>query len=114
MSLGILLTLFVAGMAIPQLNAYFGWRKLCGKASQVADEKQTSDYYVYDISRAESMDVFLNKDVFFTSKEAILNHSLAGQLLMLPEKTMMNDSDIQNVIRTREHYSVGKYVIVVF
>ncbi|MBK5195751.1 MAG: dolichyl-phosphate-mannose--protein mannosyltransferase, partial [Proteiniphilum sp.] len=114
MAFGILLTLFIAGMAIPQLNTYFGWSKLCEKASQLAEDKQWSDYYVYDISRAESMDVFLKQDVLFTTKDAIVNNSLAGQLLLLPEKTIFNDPDIQAVISVREHYSVGKYVIVVF
>jgi 4-amino-4-deoxy-L-arabinose transferase-like glycosyltransferase len=114
MGFGILLTLFVAGMAIPQLNAYFGWRELCEKAAQLADEKTTTTYYVYKISRAESMDVYLNQDVVFTTKEAIVNHSLKGQLLMLPEKTIRKDSDIRSVIGAKEQYSVGKYIIVVF
>jgi len=114
MAAGILLALFIVGLAMPGLNSFFGWSRLCEKASRLADEKQTSDYYVYGISRAESMDVFLKQDVQITTKEAIMNHSLAGQLLLLPEKTMRNDSDIRSVIRSKEQHIIGKYMIVVF
>ena len=114
MAYGILLSLFIAGLAIPQLNTYLGWSRLCEKASQLAVEKQRSDYYVYGISRAESMDVFLKQDVQITTREAIVNNSLAGQLLLLPEKTIINDAGIRSVIGAKEQYSVGKYMIVVF
>jgi hypothetical protein len=113
MAYGILLSLFIAGLAIPQLNTYLGWSRLCEKASQLAVEKQRSDYFVYDISRAESMDVFLKQDVQKTTREAIVNNSLAGQLLLLPEKTIINDAGIRSVIGAKEQYSVGKYRIVV-
>lgn len=114
MAVGILLTLFVGGLAMPQLNSYLGWNELCEKAHLLAAEKETTAYNVYKISRAESMDVFLNKDVLFTSRDAIVNNSLTGQLLMLPVKTMMNDAGIQAVIRDKQQYQVGKYMIVVF
>lgn len=113
MALGILLTVFIGGLAIPQLNPYLGWNKLCEEASQVAKEKQISDYYVYGIRRAESMDVFLKKDVIFAEKEEIVNNSLTGQLLLLPEKTIKKDADIQSVVQNKQQYVVGQYIIVV-
>jgi hypothetical protein len=60
------------------------------------------------------MDVFLKQDVQITTREAIVNNSLAGQLLLLPEKTIINDAGIRSVIGAKEQYSVGKYMIVVF
>jgi 4-amino-4-deoxy-L-arabinose transferase-like glycosyltransferase len=114
MAFGILLSLFIAGLAIPQLNPYLGWSRLCEKASQLACEKQRSDYYVYYISRAESMDVFLKQDVVITTRDAIVSNSLAGLLLLLPEKTIINDVGIQSVILSKEQHVIGKYVIVVF
>ncbi len=114
MAFGVLLTVFVAGLAMPQLNPYMGWNKLCEKAYAVASEKNTSDYYVYGISRAESMDVFLKKDVIFAEKEEIINNSLAGQLLLISDKAIKNDTEIQSVVHNKEQYKVGNFVIVVF
>lgn len=114
MAFGILLTVFIGGLAIPQLNPYLGWNKLCEKASEIAQEKQISDYYVYGIRRAESMDVFLRKDVIFAEKEEIVNNSLTGQLLLLPERTIKRDAEIQSVVQNKQQYIVGQYVIVVF
>lgn len=114
MAFGILLTVFIGGLAIPQLNPYLGWNKLCEKASEIVQEKQISDYYVYGIRRAESMDVFLRKDVIFAEKEEIVNNSLTGQLLLLPERTIKRDAEIQSVVQNKQQYIVGQYVIVVF
>ncbi|MPM31199.1 hypothetical protein SDC9_77753 [bioreactor metagenome] len=112
MALGILLTVFVAGWSIPQLNPYLGWSKLCEKAYTVAAEKEVSDYYVYGISRAENMDVFLKKKIILADKEEIVNNKLAGQLLLISKKTIKKNSDIQSAILGKERYEVGKYVVV--
>lgn len=114
MGFGILLTVFIGGLAIPQLNPYLGWNKLCEEASLIAEEKQISDYYVYGIKRSESMDVFLKKDVIFAEKEEIVNNAIAGQLLLISDKAIKKDSDIQSIIQSKEQYKVGSFVVVVF
>ncbi|WP_286922713.1 ArnT family glycosyltransferase [Proteiniphilum sp. UBA5375] len=114
MSLGLLLAIFIAGWAMPQLNPYMGWSKLCQEASRLAEERQASEYCVYNISRAESMDVFLKKDVIYVSEEDILSNSLTGNLLLLPEKTINKNKKIQSVIAEKEGYKVGPYMIVIF
>jgi len=106
------LAVFVAGLAMPQLNPYLGWSKLCEKASAVASEKQTTDYYVYGISRAESMDVFLKKDVIFADKEEIVKNKLDGQLLLISDKAIKKDADIRSFLFGKEQYAVGKYIVV--
>jgi hypothetical protein len=60
------------------------------------------------------MDVFLKQDVVITTRDAIVSNSLAGLLLLLPEKTIINDVGIQSVILSKEQHVIGKYVIVVF
>lgn len=114
MASGVLIAVFLAGLAMPQLNPYLGWGALCEKARAIASEKQASDYYVYGISRAENMDVFLKKDVILPDKEEIANDSLAGQLLLISNKAITNDADIQSIVQHKERYAVGNYTIVVF
>ena len=114
MAFTLLLTVFIAGWAIPQLNPYIGWSTLCKEAVRIAEEKGTSEYYVYEISRVGSMDVFLEKEVIVASEENILNGTLSGQLLLLPEKAVLNNSQIQFAISGKEQYKTGPYLIVVF
>lgn len=113
MAAGVLLTVFVAGLAMPQLNPYLGWSRLCEKASAVASEKQITDYYVFGISRAESMDVFFKKDVIFADKEEIVKNKLDGQLILISDKAIKKDEDIRLFLFGKEQYAVGKYVVVV-
>lgn len=113
-SLGILLSIFVLGLAMPQLNNYLGWRNLCTKAMEIAAEKQTTEYNVYKISRAENMDVFLNRDVREATKEDIVGNLLNNELLLVRLKYVENDLDVMSIIRSKEHYQIGNYMIVVF
>lgn len=114
MSLGLLLSIFVLGCTMPQLNNQLGWRNLCTKAMELTKERNISDYYIYEISRAENMDVYLKKDVHVVTKEMIVENMLKNKLLLLPIKQVKNDNDILSVIKTKEHYQIGKYMIVVF
>lgn len=114
MAFTLLLTVFIAGWAMPQLNPYTGWNELCREAVRIAEEKGTCEYYVYKISRAGSMDVFLKKEVMVASEEDILNGALSGQLLLLPEKAMLNNRRIQSIISGKEQYKTGPYLIVIF
>ncbi|MDD3728584.1 MAG: glycosyltransferase family 39 protein, partial [Dysgonamonadaceae bacterium] len=107
MSLGLLLSIFVLGCTMPQLNNQLGWRNLCTKAMELTKERNISDYYIYEISRAENMDVYLKKDVHVVTKEMIVENMLKNKLLLLPIKQVKNDNDILSVIKTKEHYQIG-------
>ena len=109
----LLSAIFIAGLALPRLNPYMGWNTLCKEAMRIAEEKDTTEYYVYKIPRPGSMDVFLGKEVMVASEEDILNNTLSGQLLLLPEKAVLNDSRIQSVISEKEQYKTGPYLIIV-
>ena len=114
MSIGLLLTIFIFGFAMPQLNNQMGWRNLCTKAMEIAEEKHTTDFYVYKISRAENMDVYLKQDVKYVTKEEILENNLKDKLIMLPIKDIEKDTKIYSIIQIKEHYEIGKYMVVVF
>ena len=114
MSIGLLLSIFVLGFTMPQLNIQLGWHKLCAKAIELSEERNITDYYVYQISRVENMDVYLNKDVHEVTKEEIVKNLFTNKLLLLPVKKVEKDSEIEAVIKTKEYYHIGKYLLVVF
>ena len=114
MSIGLLLSIFVLGFTMPQLNIQLGWRKLCAKAIELSEERNITEYYVYKISRAENLDVYLKQDVKTVTKEEILDSNFKDKLIMLPIKHMENDTKIDSIIQTKEHYEIGKYMVVIF
>lgn len=114
MSVGILLTIFVAGFSMPELNPYLGWRDLCVKAKTLARENRISDYRVYGIRRAENMDVYLGTDIKIIEKDVLTKNTLDDQIVLLPERKWKKDSDLRRVVDSHVHYKVGDYTIVVF
>ncbi|HTN69353.1 MAG TPA: hypothetical protein VLZ33_07810 [Dysgonamonadaceae bacterium] len=114
MSIGLLLTIFVFGLTMPQLNNRMGLRNLSMKAMELSEERNISDYYVYKISRAENMDVYLKQDVITVNKEEILENNFKNKLIMLPIKHIVNDAEISSIIKTKEYYEIGKYMVVLF
>jgi 4-amino-4-deoxy-L-arabinose transferase-like glycosyltransferase len=114
LAMGFLLAVFVAGWSLPGLNSYLGWNNLCVKAKELSEEHRITDYWVYHISRAENMDVYLGKDIIKVEKEDILKQPHENGLLMLPTKDTKNDPEILDALQNREQYQIGNYTIVVF
>jgi len=114
LALGFLLAVFVAGWSLPRLNSYLGWNNLCAKAKELSEEHRITDYWVYHISRAENMDVYLGKDIIKVEKEDILKQPHENRLLMLRTKDTKNDPEILAATQNREQYQIGNYTIVVF
>lgn len=114
MSLGILLSIFVAGWAMPQLNPYLGWEALCKKAKSISESENIPDYWVYGISRAENMDVYLGQDIVEVEKEDIINPTAEKKLLMLKTNSIAGDPELSTVVQNKELHQIGDYTIVLF
>lgn len=114
LAMGFLLAVFIVGWSMPQLNNQLGWKNLCEKARELSEEHQISDYWVYHISRAENMDVYLGKDIVEVTKEDILKEPIEKRLLMLRIKDLKNDPELRAATSNKEHYLIGKHAIVIF
>lgn len=114
LAIGILMAVFIIGWSLPQLNDELGWRNMCEKAKEVSQEHMIDDYLVYQISRAENMDVYLGKDIIEVSREEILKEQPEKRLLMLQIKDMKNDLQLSAVISNKKTFLIGKHAIVIF
>ncbi|MDD2244052.1 MAG: dolichyl-phosphate-mannose--protein mannosyltransferase [Dysgonamonadaceae bacterium] len=114
MAIGFLIGIFIIGWSMPQLNDQLGWGNLCKKAIELADKHQIEDYQVYNIKRSENMDVYLGKDIIKVDKEKILRGAQDNRLLILPNKDISIDNEINSILSDKEHYQIGKYTIVIF
>ena len=114
LAVGILLAVFVVGWSMPELNSYLGWGNLCEKAKQLSSAHHIIDYQVYNISRAENMDVFLGKDIVKVSRGELLRESPGKRLLMLRVKEMSNDPELGTALSNGEKHLVGRHAIIIF
>jgi 4-amino-4-deoxy-L-arabinose transferase-like glycosyltransferase len=114
LALGFLLAIFIVSWSLPQINNRLGWGDLCEKAVELSEEHNIPDYWVYNIKRAENMDVYLGKDIIKVEKEDILNAQPDNKILMLRAKDIKNDSDIRAALSNREQYQIGDHTVVIF
>lgn len=113
MVIGLFIAVFVGGWGLPALNSRMGFADLCHKASAVYQEKKAVGYVTFNISRPESMDVFLHQDVKPISVLGLLTNDYRGNLLLLPAKAVAKSSTVRDFINGKENYTVGDYLIVV-
>jgi hypothetical protein len=99
---------------MPKLNPYLGWRALCEKANDIYEEQGMNEYWVYRISRAENMDVYLGKDVIKVEKDDIIEPSVEKKLLLLRTKVIDRDNEIRMAVQNNAQYQIGDYTIVLF
>ncbi len=60
---GLLLSLFVGGWAMPELNPHIGYGALCRTASELARERGIADIRTWHLPRSENVDVYLRRPV---------------------------------------------------
>ena len=112
LALGFLLAIFTVGWSMPQLNNQIGWKNLCEKAMGLSEEQHIANFWVYDISRAENMDVYFKKDIIKVHREEIVNQPFENRILLLKSKVIKTDPEIYAIIHGHEQYQIGRYTIV--
>lgn len=112
-AVGFMLTLFVAGMSLPKVNDYIGWKGMCERASELLVGVDNGEFFTYHIKRSENMDVYLGKDVVDVSRDDLLNGLNRKGVLMLRTKRLVDDSDLNNIFIDNEKSVVGPFTIVV-
>lgn len=104
---GLLAAVFLAGWALPRMNADLGFAKLCEKTMEIARERGITDVRTWDISRSDNMDVYLGHDVTVIPKDSLPPTGGAEPYLLLTRSRRLSR------FPGRQTLSLGKYAIVV-
>ncbi len=112
MAVGLLLTVFVGGGALPALNDRIGFEKVCREAQTMAATHHTRGYVTYGIRRPESMDVFLHVDVQSVEADALKEGRCKGVLLMAKKRRLERDDELCRLLAGHPQKDVGDYLIV--
>lgn len=113
LAIGLYCAVFVGGWAVPSINSELGYADLCHKAMEVSAEKNLSGYCVLQISRPENMDVYLHEDIQKVTLEDILNNKYTGTILMVSNKKINSDKELQKFAVGKERTVVGRYSVIV-
>ena len=109
---GMLLAVFVGGLALPGLNVRLGYGSLCREAVQFARANGASNFYVWNIRRAESMDVYLGQPVVETTAGELCSGACADGVVMLPADKLRDDARMRQFVAGKRLHAVGEYLIV--
>ncbi len=95
------------------MNREIGYGDLCREAERVAAEGGLEGYYVWRMHRPENMDVYLGEDVTEVTAEDVAAGRCAGGVLMLPERRLERDVQMQSILAGRPTHRAGGYLVVV-
>ena len=109
---GVLITVFTLGFSLPELNVRLGYGTLCREAKQLLQANGWSNCYVWNIRRAESMDVYLGRPVEETSVKELCVGRCDDGVVMLPGRKLQSDARLRNFVSDRRCHEVGEYLIV--
>lgn len=115
MTIGLLLTIFLASFAIPQFNKYIGFRDMAELAKVKGDEHNIDNFYFYSFRSGENMDAYFHKAVPKLEIDKI--DSLGNKekfILLIRNKDLGRDENLQQVVKNKDIYPIADYSVVLF
>ncbi len=115
-SIGLLMAIFVVSFAIPSENSFIGMRNLCLEAKKESIHKNIENYYCFNISRAENLDVYLSKEPKNLSEKDLLNANSIIQkpaILFVSKEDIIQNNTLQKLVLKENHCKVGNYYYVI-
>lgn len=112
MVVGLYCALFIGGWGLPAINDQLGYAGLCRKAVEISETGETSGYCVLNIRRPENMDVYLHEDIRVVTVEELLEGKYKDAVLMVSNKKINSDKDLQKFLSGKERHIVGRYSVM--
>lgn len=112
MVVGLYCALFIGGWGLPAINDQLGYAGLCRKAVEISETGETSGYCVLNIRRPENMDVYLHEDIRVVTVEELLEGKCKDTVLMVSNKKINSDKELQRFLSGKERHIVGRYSVM--
>lgn len=111
---GMLVAVFTISFYVPQYNPHIGMAGVSAVAKEMAQESSTSNYFVYDIPRAENADVYLGsvpKDVTLEKIKEIIEGNQRG-VLIVKQSSLEEVPELALLLEGRERRSAGYFFCI--
>lgn len=106
MGAAVLLAIFVGGWAMPKINAYTGYGKLCRKALKLSKEENIDAVMTWRLVRSSNIDVYLQRPVSAIADDKTPVETDSSYLLLTNRRFL-------TLFPGKETYTVGPYAVVV-
>lgn len=115
LSIGLLLSIFVGSVSLPDLNKYIGLKDITQKAATIAKENGIENYYFYKLRSGKNLDSYLNKQINEADLPAI--DSLAQKqnfILFVSRNRLQKEDKLHSFSNSNKSYTIGNYSIIIF
>lgn len=109
LGMGLLLTVFFGGWAMPTMNGQIGYGTLCEKAVGMAVERQITDFRTWHLIRSENIDVYLHHLAKQVLGDSIPHCEPGKSYLLITKKKYL-----PQLSATSKTEVVGEYALVIF
>jgi hypothetical protein len=109
-----LVAVFTISFYVPQYNPHIGMAGVSAVAKEMAQESSASNYFVYDIPRAENADVYLGsvpKDVTLEKIKEIIEGNQRG-VLIVKQSSLEEVPELALLLEGRERRSAGYFFCI--
>jgi 4-amino-4-deoxy-L-arabinose transferase-like glycosyltransferase len=129
MGTGILLSIFVASFAMPQINPFIGMEALCKEAKEIAEKEGINNFVYYRLKQADNLDVFLGTQPQALSIEELKNivdkrmseekedpsRQIGSRSILFVKQSHMleKDKEAATLLEKYEKHPVGKYFYII-
>ena len=103
---GILISVFVAAFAFPEINKEIGYRDVCKEALRVSKEYGITDFKTWRVGRAENMDVYLKRQIKVIPKDEIPPKETGDRCVNI---TQSKDADY---FQSQQKEIIGQYAVI--
>ncbi len=111
---GMLLAIFTISFYVPHYNPNIGMAGISEVAKEMAADTGASDYFVFDIPRADNADVYLGsvpKNISVDEIKGILEGDRRG-VLIVKQSSVEKNPELASLIEGRERRAVGYFFCV--
>jgi 4-amino-4-deoxy-L-arabinose transferase-like glycosyltransferase len=86
----LLFVVFAGGCAMPWLNAYIGYDRLCDEAKEVSAEYGITEYRTWHLKHSENMDAYLHRAVMKIPDDTVPVRSADRPFIMLTKRKYLD------------------------
>jgi len=111
---GMLMAIFTISFYVPHYNSNIGMAEVSEVAKEMAIESSASNYFVYDIPRAENADVYLGsvpKGISLEEIKGIINGNQRG-VLIVKQSSLEEVPELASLLEGRERRAVGYFFCI--
>jgi 4-amino-4-deoxy-L-arabinose transferase-like glycosyltransferase len=116
MSVGLLCAVFIFSFAIPSINSRIGMGSLCQQAKNESIQKNIQNYYCFNMSRGENLDVYLTREPKNLSEKDLLNANSVIRkpaILFVSREDIIQNDTLQKLVLKENYCKVGNYYYVI-